>query len=658
MDMPWKLAAFGAPCRVWICPILFGVLLACAPGCSTSSGSGTPADASSPPTDATLTVTLSGVVQKGPYVLGSSITVQELDATLAPTGKSYNITTADNEGSFSLPVNLSSQYVEVIASGFYFDELTNQLSTAPLTLRALADVTGGATVDVNLLTSISGPLVRNLVAHGTGFAAARSQAESAVLSAVGLSTTLGTSFSNVSLTGSAAASAQLLAASLVIEQYARSTGSSEVAQLSLILAQIGAAEADSGSGDATLDALSAVLCVTAASIDGAAVRANLTAYYASVGATVTIPAFEPVLAVIAQCAACVPPATRCSGDAVQTCSRTGSWSAAVACDAGATCIAGACTGVCDPGQKQCTGNAAQTCDDAGRWDTTATCSNQACASGACVGTCAPGATQCGDAGVETCDDGGLWGADVPCDAGQMCMSGGCPVCTFGSARCSGAAVQTCDWSGHWVTSSGDCYYACVGGACAGECMPGSTQCFDGLLETCSSLGAWANAVACPSGQSCTAGACANSAAVCTPNTSRCDIWGPGVISGASGELIQTCDASGQWGVPVCVPTACVLGCSTGDNCGPGSTRCGAAGLETCDDGGLWGAGVPCDGGACIAGGCVGPACTPGQVLCEAGNTNYVTCDSLGQWGGPGETCPNLRCRSSGGPGDAGPPGCY
>jgi hypothetical protein len=244
---------------------------------------------------ATLPTALSGAVQKGPFVRGSSVTVQELDPTLMPTGRTFQVTTNDDEGDFTIPVNVSSRYVEVVASGFYFDELTNALSSAPLTLRALADLRGGAAVNVTLLTSMSEPLVHNLVASGISFAQATAQAESAVLAALGFgASSLGSSFISVGLTGNGSASAEALAGSLIVEQYARSLGNAEVAQLSQLLGQLGAATADAG-GDATLAALHGALCATTWSIDPASVRSNLTAYYASLGASITVPPFEQFL---------------------------------------------------------------------------------------------------------------------------------------------------------------------------------------------------------------------------------------------------------------------------------------------------------------------------------------------------------------------------
>jgi hypothetical protein len=256
--------------------------------CTGGQASGTP-DASSRPTS------ISGVVEKGPFILGSSVTVQTLDAHLVPTGQTFGVVTSDNLGSFVAPATIAAPYVEVIASGYYFDELTGQLSSSPVTLRAIGDATQGGTVDVNLLTSMSEPLVRSLVLQGADVATATSEAESEVLLSCGFDQSLGFSFSSVDLTSGGTSSAELLAASLLVEQYASSLGTSEVADLSLLLSEIGAASTDAGA-NAALQGLNGALCVAARAIDVTAVRANLTGYYASLGASVTVPAFEPFIA--------------------------------------------------------------------------------------------------------------------------------------------------------------------------------------------------------------------------------------------------------------------------------------------------------------------------------------------------------------------------
>ena len=92
---------------------------------------------------------INGYVQKGPFVSGSSITIQELDDDPNPTAISYQTTTSDDFGTFSLGNQIESRYAEVITTGFYFDEVAGSLSEANLTLRALSDLSISEDVNVN-----------------------------------------------------------------------------------------------------------------------------------------------------------------------------------------------------------------------------------------------------------------------------------------------------------------------------------------------------------------------------------------------------------------------------------------------------------------------------------------------------------------------------
>jgi hypothetical protein len=104
------------------------------------------------------TYKLSGAAQKGPFGDGTQITVAELDKMLAPIGRTFTSTITSSSGTFSIPnVQLSSPYVKLTASGFYFDELANALTVAPLTINAIADVTNASTVNVNLISALEGP---------------------------------------------------------------------------------------------------------------------------------------------------------------------------------------------------------------------------------------------------------------------------------------------------------------------------------------------------------------------------------------------------------------------------------------------------------------------------------------------------------------------
>jgi len=203
---------------------------------------------------------ISGVVQKGPFVRGTRVTVQELDATLSPNGRTFEVETTDDLGAFTIPVALTSRFVEVIATGFYYNEFRDQLSQAQLTLRTVSDVTTDGNVDVNLLTSICAPLIRDLVGRGRTFGDAKSQTELAVLDALGFARPGVASFDKLDVASPGSCNAVLLAGSLILEKYAQSLGDSEVAELTQLLSQIGAALSNGGTSAVALANLRAARC--------------------------------------------------------------------------------------------------------------------------------------------------------------------------------------------------------------------------------------------------------------------------------------------------------------------------------------------------------------------------------------------------------------
>jgi hypothetical protein len=71
---------------------------------------------------------VAGVTQKGPFVTGSAVTVQELDGiTLKQTGKSFKGSIKSDKGDFAIKdIDLKSQYAILEASGYYRDEITGK----------------------------------------------------------------------------------------------------------------------------------------------------------------------------------------------------------------------------------------------------------------------------------------------------------------------------------------------------------------------------------------------------------------------------------------------------------------------------------------------------------------------------------------------------
>ncbi|WPP52726.1 Kelch repeat-containing protein [Catalinimonas niigatensis] len=138
--------------------------------------------------DSTLTVDLSGYVQKGPFINGTAITISELDKKLVTTGKNFTTQIADNKGSFSLKgVKLKSNFVQLQADGFYFDEVKGEKSAAQLTLFALSDVEDVSSINANLLSHMERSRVIYLMQEkGQSFAEAKQQAQAEILAVFGI----------------------------------------------------------------------------------------------------------------------------------------------------------------------------------------------------------------------------------------------------------------------------------------------------------------------------------------------------------------------------------------------------------------------------------------------------------------------------------------
>lgn len=131
-----------------------------------------------PTTENVFVSKLNGYVQKGPFIIGSSITLYDLKDDLSATGKSFNTQTIDNRGSFKFNnITLSSSYASIKADGYYFNEANNSTSGAPITLYALSQVGDSININVNLLTHLEKSRVEYLIGHGISFAQAKRQAQ-------------------------------------------------------------------------------------------------------------------------------------------------------------------------------------------------------------------------------------------------------------------------------------------------------------------------------------------------------------------------------------------------------------------------------------------------------------------------------------------------
>ena len=147
------------------------------------------------------TFTFSGKVQKGPFVTGTTINVNELNENLGQTGKAFTTSITSDDGSFNLNnIEMESNLALLTANGFYFNEVLGQLSSAQITLQALADLTNDETVNINVLTHITKARIEKLVSEGTSFAEAKRKAEAEFQDFLGVTEHFNQGFEQMSIT--------------------------------------------------------------------------------------------------------------------------------------------------------------------------------------------------------------------------------------------------------------------------------------------------------------------------------------------------------------------------------------------------------------------------------------------------------------------------
>lgn len=227
---------------------------------------------------------ISGYVQKGPFLNGSGILVNELNSDLSQTGKVYSTQIVNRNGLFEL-INLQfvSNYVGIRADGFYFNEITNEKSGAQLTLYALSDVSDSSSINVNVLTHLEKARVVYLISKGAEFKEAKKQALNEILSFFGANDNdeFSSEYLDISKTGEN--NSALLAASLLIQGFRTESEMSEL--LSNMSSDL---EKDGSIDDA---AIGSQIMNHAVYLDTISIKDNLQKRYEEQGLDAEIPNF-------------------------------------------------------------------------------------------------------------------------------------------------------------------------------------------------------------------------------------------------------------------------------------------------------------------------------------------------------------------------------
>jgi len=231
---------------------------------------------------------LSGKSQKGPYLIGSSLILFELDEDFNQTGNSFAFEINDNLGSFDISgLELESPFAELRASGFYYNEVLNDNSNAQLSLSAIVDLSDLETVNLNVLTTLERNRVRHLVGEGISFTDAKAQAQNELLSFFELDSEEISNAEELDISQIGSTNAALLGISLMLQ------GANPVADLSQLINTI----SNDLENDGLIDnaEICAVVKSKASLLNLAEIRLNLETWFVELNEEVVIPDFESIV---------------------------------------------------------------------------------------------------------------------------------------------------------------------------------------------------------------------------------------------------------------------------------------------------------------------------------------------------------------------------
>ena len=228
---------------------------------------------------------LSGIVQKGPFINGTVITLTELDNNFKATGKKFTTEIVDDKGSFSFPdVSLESSYAILSADGYYYDEVKGELSVGRVTLNAIVDATKTSTVNINILSHLEKSRVEYLIEKGSEFLQAKQQAQQEILKIFNFNATISNNSENLDISQTGEDNAKLLAISAILQ------GTHTSAQLSELLSNISTDIREDGILNSTVS--QSALINEANYLNFSRIRQNLESRYNSLGINSSIGNFE------------------------------------------------------------------------------------------------------------------------------------------------------------------------------------------------------------------------------------------------------------------------------------------------------------------------------------------------------------------------------
>lgn len=236
------------------------------------------------------TYSVNGVIQKGPFIQGSEVRLQTMSNELVPTGSVFFTETKDDFGAFELKSQIDKGFIDVSTTGFYFNEVSGELSRSYITLKLLTYLDENNRSNVNVLTTLEYERIKYLIlTEKKAFDVAKSQAEKEVLKvfSIVLPDSLLKSFDELDLSATGIDNSILLAISAILQ-----FNNSE-AQLSELITKISVDL--STDGIINNSSIVQLIATNSRSIESSKIASNLTKRYSDLGLTVNIPDFDNYL---------------------------------------------------------------------------------------------------------------------------------------------------------------------------------------------------------------------------------------------------------------------------------------------------------------------------------------------------------------------------
>jgi len=236
---------------------------------------------------------LSGVIQKGPFLNGTSVQITELENDLTPTGRNFTSQIENNAGIFQLPtIDYSSRYVELKADGYYYNEVNGSASSSPITLYALSNITNRTSVNVNMFTTLERPRVKYLIGQELEFAQAKDSVYKDILRAFNFPIESIVNPEDLNISDEGEENAKLLAISLILQ------GDRSEAELSELVSNISFDLQNDG--EINSNSLIKKLYSGVNAINAISTRENLLSRFDELGITANISDFDKYLKMFQQ----------------------------------------------------------------------------------------------------------------------------------------------------------------------------------------------------------------------------------------------------------------------------------------------------------------------------------------------------------------------